>query len=96
MLNQIMYFLGNYVDKKVIPEKEIDLELKSAIFTVINNHSDSLTIASGIQHHQKEKLILLTGDKNDWTKENLEWVFASRPDLKKKYKIPSIRYIQNL
>lgn len=96
MLSQVRYFLKNYIDKKVIPEKEIDFELKSAIFTFTNNHSDSLTIASGIQHHQKEKLILLTGDKNDWTKENLEWVFASQPNLKKKYKAPEIKYIQKL
>ena len=96
MLSQVGYFLKNYIDKKVIPEKEIDFELKSAIFTFTNNHSDSLTIASGIQYHQKEKLVLLTGDKNDWTKENLEWVFASEPNLKKKYKIPEIKYIQKL
>jgi len=97
MLNQIRYFLKTYIDKKVVLEKDIEFSLKSAIFTFTNNHSDSLTIASGIQHHQEEELILLTGDKHDWTKENLEWVFDSNPELKKKYKkIPEIKYIQKI
>lgn len=97
MLKRIDYFLTNLIDKEVILKSEIDLKLKSAIFTFTNNMSDSITIASGIQHHQKEEIILLTGDKNDWTKENIQWVFDSQPELKKKYeKIPEIRYIQRL
>jgi hypothetical protein len=97
MLRRLDYFMSNLIDKKVIPIKEIDLDLKSAILTFTNNNSDSLTIASGIQYNQVEELILLTGDKNDWTKENIKWVFGSEPLLAKKYpKIPEIQYIQRL
>src|SRR5690606_37266313 len=53
MLHQIRHFLKNYIDKKVVPEKDIEFSLNSAIFTFTNNHSDSLTIASGIQYHQE-------------------------------------------
>tara|TARA_Y100000310_G_scaffold79677_1_gene76350 strand:+ start:5126 stop:5776 length:651 start_codon:yes stop_codon:yes gene_type:complete len=93
---RINIFFKEKIDKFVIPLSEINFELKSAIFTFTNNHSDSLTIASGIQYNQKEEIILLTADKKDWNKSNLEWVFDSQPELIKKYKkIPKIKYLQN-
>lgn len=83
--------------EKVIPIKDIDTELKSKLFTYTNNISDSMTIASGIQQHNKEHLILLTSDKKDWTKENLELALNENSKLVEKYKkIPEIKYIQDI
>ena len=97
MLNQINFFMNKLIDSEVIPIKETDLELKSVLFTFLQNHSDAMTLASGIQHHQQEEIKILTGDKKDWNKENIQWVYDSRPDLAKKYsKIPEIIYIQNM
>ena len=97
MLKRIDYFLTNLINKEVIPVDKIDQDLKSAIFTFTNNMSDSLTITSGIQHNQEEDLTLITGDKHDWNKDNIQWVYDSRPDLAKKYsKVPEIRYIQDM
>ena len=97
MIQRINYFLSKLVDKEVIQIKEIDFELKSTLFTFLQNHSDAMTLASGIQHHQQEEIKILTGDKHDWNKNNLEWTFSSRRDLAKKYpKMPEIKYIQNL
>ncbi len=95
MLNRIGFFITKLIDKEVV--EKADFDLKSTLFTFLNNNSDAMTMASGIQHHQVEELILLTGDKRDWTKDNMDWVFDSRPDLKKKYpKIPEIEYIDRL
>lgn len=97
MIQRINYFLLKLIDKEVVPINEIDFELKSTLFTFLQNHSDAMTLASGIQHAQKEEIQILTGDKYDWNKNNLEWTFGSRPDLAKKYpKVPEIKYIQNL
>jgi len=96
MIQRINYFMSKLIDKEVIPIKEIKFELKSALFTFLQNHSDAMTLASGIQYAQEEELKILTGDKHDWNKNNLEWVFSSRQDIAKKYaKIPEIIYIQN-
>jgi len=96
MLSRINYFLTKLIDKEVIPIKEIDFELKSTLFTFLQNHSDAMTLASGIQYNQIEELKILTGDKKDWNKDNILWVYDSRPDLAKKYsKIPKINYIQS-
>lgn len=97
LINNLNYFSNKLIDKIVIPVEEIDFELKSTLFTFLQNHSDAMTLASGIQHAQKEEIQILTGDKYDWNKNNLEWTFDSRPDLAKKYpKVPEIKYIQNL
>ncbi len=97
MLIRISYFLTKLIDKEIVPEKEIDFELKSTLFTFLQNHSDAMTLASGIQHHQQEELKILTGDKHDWNKNNIQWVYDSRPDLAKKYsKIPEIKYLQEI
>lgn len=97
MLIRINYFLSKLIDKEVIPIKEVHFELKSTLFTFLKNHSDAMTLASGIQYAQEEELKILTGDKHDWNKNNLEWTFDSKPDLAKKYKkIPEIAYIQNV
>jgi len=96
MLRRIDFFINKLIDKEVIPVNEVDFELKSTLFTFLKNHSDAITLASGIQHHQQEEITILTGDKQDWNKNNLEWTFNSRPDLAKKYsKIPEIIYIQD-
>lgn len=95
LIQRINYFITKLVDKEVV--EKVDFELKSALFTFLQNHSDAMTLASGIQYHQQEEIKILTGDKNDWNKDNLEWTFSSRPDLAKKYtKVPEISYIQNL
>ena len=89
-------FLEKYIDKFVIPIKEIDFELQSSLNTYLQNISDSKTIASGIQEHQKNKLTLITADKKDWNKENLEWAIPLASNLEKKYKFtPKIKYLQN-
>ncbi len=96
MFQRINFFLLKLIDKEVIPINEIDSDLRSVIFTFLNNHSDSMTLASAMQHHQKEDIEIITGDKNDWNKENIQWVYDSRPDLLKKYpKTPKIKYIQD-
>ncbi len=100
MIQRINYFLLKLIDKEVVPIKEINFELKSTLFTFLQNHSDAMTLASGIQYAQEEKekeLKILTGDKHDWNKNNLKWVFSSRPDLAKKYAIiPEIVYVQRM
>jgi len=59
--------------------------------------SDVMTLSSGIQEHNNKELILLTSDKEHWTKENLEWAIPKASSLRKKYpKIPEIEYIQNI
>lgn len=82
--------------EKVIPVSEIDIELRSNLFTYTQNMSDAKTIASGIQQHNKEGLILLTGDKKDWIKENLELAVNENSKLAERYpKIPKIVHIQD-
>lgn len=81
--------------EKVIPIEEIDQKLRSAIFTYLEgNISDANILASGVQEHKNKKLVLLTGDKNHWTKENLQWAIENNSDLD--YEIPPIKYIQNM
>lgn len=94
---RIKIFLRDLIDEKVILIKEIDSELKSALFTYLDNISDAKTLASGIQEHNKRELILITSDKEHWTKNNLEWALPEHSTLRKKYpKIPEIKYIQDL
>ena len=83
--------------EKVIQLSEIDMELKSQLLTFSdNNASDANVLASGIQEHNKKDVILVTADKQHWTKENLEWAVPEASPLHKKYsKIPEIRYIQD-
>ncbi len=96
MLQRINFFLFKLIDKEVIPVNEIDSEFKSTLYTFLNNHSDSMTLASAMQYHQKEEIEIFTGDKKDWNKENIQWVYDSRPYLMKKYpKVPKIKYIQD-
>lgn len=97
MFHRINFFLGKIVDKRVVPISSIKFELKSAIFSIINNHSDAYTLASGIQYHKEERVILLTADKKDWTKKNLEWALPLHSFLRKEYpNLPEIRYIQDV
>jgi len=94
MFQRINFFLRKIVDKKVVPINSIKFELKSAIFSIIKNNSDAMTLASGIQYNQEEKIILLTADKKDWTKENLEWALPEHSPLRKEYPdLPEIKYL---
>ncbi len=94
---RIKLFFEKYVDEIVIPMSEIDFKLKSCLFTWLNpNDSDARTIASAIQEHQNKKLVIITADKKDWSKELLEEVH-NNIDLKKEYpSLPKIEYLQNL
>ncbi|MEK6836682.1 MAG: hypothetical protein AABX94_03375 [Nanoarchaeota archaeon] len=98
LINNLNYFIKKFIDKKVVPVKEIDFELRSSLFSYLTpNDSDAKTLASGIQYRQIENLVLFTGDKNDWTKELLESAIVYHPTLNKKYsKIPEIKYIQEM
>lgn len=92
------YFLGKLIDEKVIPLEEIDQELKSSLLTYLEgNVSDANILASGIQEHKNKEVVLLTGDKQHWTKDNLEWAVPNHPNLNKRYKkIPEIKYVQDM
>ena len=92
---RISHFIKIYIDEVVIPESEIVFELKSCLSTWLRNDSDARTIASAIQEHQNKKLIIITADKKDWTKELLEEVH-NNIELKKEYpSLPKIEYLQN-
>jgi len=94
---RIREFIEKNIDELVIPIKDIDPKLKSCLFTWLTpNDSDSKTIASAIQEHNKKEVVIITADKKDWTKELLEEVHNDY-SLKKIYKkLPEIKYIQNL
>jgi hypothetical protein len=93
---RVRIFLRDLIDEKVISINEIDPELKSALFTFLNNMSDAMTLASGIQEHNRKELILITTDKEHWTKDNLEWALPEHSAIRRKYpKIPEIKYIQH-
>jgi hypothetical protein len=94
---RIKEFIEKNIDELVIPINEIDQKLKSCLFTWLTpNDSDSKTIASAIQEHNKKEVMIITADKKDWTKELLEEVHND-PSLKKVYeKLPEIKYVQDL
>lgn len=91
----INHFIEYIIDEFVIPKKELDIKLKSCLFTwLAPNDSDARTIASAIQEHNKKELKILTADKKDWTKELLEKTQYDY-QLKKRYKkLPDIEYLQ--
>ena len=61
-----------------------------------NNISDANTIASGIQENKNKEVILVTADKQHWTKDNLEWALPEHSPLRKEYpNLPQIKYIQD-
>ncbi|MBT4376471.1 hypothetical protein HOD29_03790 [archaeon] len=88
-------FLEKYIDKFVIPIKDIHFELFSSLNTYLQNISDAKTIASGIQEHQGNKLTLITADKKDWTKELIEEVHNDIVLSKKYVSLPKVEYLQN-
>ena len=91
---RIDFFIQKLINKKVIPIREINFELKSSLFTYTQNHSDANIIASGIQYHQENEIVLVTSDRNDWTKDNIDWAIPEHSELRKKYpKIPKIKYV---
>jgi len=93
---RIFYFIKKYVDKIVVPDSEINFELKSCLFTWLTpNESDAKTIASAVQEHKNNKLIIITSDKKHWTKELLE-VIHNNITLRKEYPdLPKIEYLQD-
>lgn len=93
---RISYFIKKYIDEIVIPESEIDFDLKSCLFTWLTpNDSDAKTIASAVQEHKNKPLIIITSDKEHWTEGLLEEVH-NNPSLSKKYPLlPKIEYLQN-
>lgn len=93
---RIKEFIEKKIDELVIPINEIDSKLKSCLFTWLTpNDSDSKTIASAIQEHNKKEVVIITADKKDWTKELLEEVHNDF-NLKKVYeKLPEIKYVQD-
>jgi len=94
---KIRLFVKDFIDEKVIPIKEIDLKLRSSLFTYLDNVSDANTLASGIQEHNKNAIMLITSDKEHWTEDNLKWAIPPASDLEKKYpKLPRIKYLQDL
>lgn len=95
--SRIEYFIKFYINEVVIPESEIDFDLKSCLFTWLNpNDSDAKTIASAVQEHNLRDLDIITADKKDWKKELLEEIH-NNVLLKKKYpKLPNIGYLQDL
>lgn len=93
---KVSYFLAHLIDKKVIKITEIDQELRSSIQDWIENFADAHIITSGIQYHQKEETILLTGDQTDWRPDLIQYAL-NKQSLKEKYKkIPQIKYITSL
>lgn len=93
---RISYFIKIYIDEIVVPNSEIDFELKSCLFTwLAPNDSDARTIASAVQEHNQDKLTIMTSDKKDWTKELIEEIH-NNPKLKKQYpSLPRIEYLQD-
>ena len=93
--NKVANFIKKYIDEIVIPEKEIDSRLKICLNTWLRNDSDARTIASGIQEHQNKKLVLITADRKDWTKELLEEIHNDIALSKRFSSLPEIKYLQN-
>jgi len=93
---RINYFIRKYINEIVIPESEIDFELKSCLFDwLAPNDSDARTIASAIQEHNNKNLIIITADKKHWT-EDLLTEINNDLKLKKRYpSLPKIEYIQD-
>lgn len=95
---RLKYFEEHFINKKIIPVSEIDFELKSSLFTYLdNNDSDAKTLTSAVQQHNKEALRILTSDKKHWTNQLLNDAVLIHPILRRKYpKIPEIKYLQNI
>lgn len=93
---RISYFIKKYIDEIVIPESQIDFNLKSCLFSFLTpNESDAKTIASAIQEHKNKPLMIITSDKGHWTNELLTEVH-NNSSLKKEYSsLPKIEYLQD-
>lgn len=94
---KIRFFIEKYIDERVIPIENINPELKSSLLMYLdNNISDANTIASGIQENKNGELILVTADKQHWTRDTLEWALPEHSSLRKEYpNLPQIKYIQD-
>ena len=92
---RVSYFIKRYIDEVVIPESEIDFDLRSCLSTWLRNDSDVRTVASAIQEHKNKKLIIMTSDKKDWTGDLLGEVHNDIRLLKEYPSLPKIEYLQN-
>lgn len=93
---RINSFIKKYINETVIPEAQIDQNLRMCLFTWLNpNDSDARTIASAVQEHKNNKLTIITSDKAHWTKDLLSEVHND-PSLRVKYpNLPKIEYLQD-
>ena len=84
---EITYFIDNKVSRKVMPLDMIKLEIVAKIKERIQNEADSNILASAIQEHKENKLIIITNDVNDWKRETLiealkETEYKEVPEIK--------------
>ena len=86
---EITYFINNKISRKVIPLDMIKLEIVAKIKEKIQNEADSNVLASAIQEHQENKLIIITNDINDWKRDIL--IEALKETEYKK--VPEIKYL---
>jgi len=68
---KINNFLKIKVKRFVTPLNKINNRLVDSLFQLNKNKADSNIIASAIEENQKNSLILITTDKNDWKQEYL-------------------------
>jgi len=96
LLNRrVSNFIKKYIDEIVIPESAIDPKLKNCLNTWLNNDSDARTIASGVQEHKNKRLVMITADRKDWTKDLLDEIHNDLTLAKKYTHLPKIEYLQD-
>lgn len=86
---KINRFLKTRIKRTVT--KNINENIVNILFKFNNNKADSRIIASAIQEHQQNQLVLVTTDKKDWKQEYIE---KSCTDNSYK-KIPEVRFLQD-
>lgn len=91
MERKINNFLKTKVKRFVIPLDKINENLVSSLFVLNNNKADSRIIASGIEEHQENDLILITTDKNDWKQEYLKQACKNHSYKK----TPKVNFLQD-
>lgn len=85
--HQINSFIKNKIDRRVIPLEKIDLLLVEQIKDKISNTADSNILASAVQEHQENSLVIITNDAKDMKKESLVEIlkgtkYSKTPDIK--------------
>ena len=82
-------FIQNRIKRFVTPMEMINRLLVKTIESFNKNGQDAMIIASAIEEHQKNSLILITTDKKDWKQ---EYITKSCKDASYK-KIPEVRFL---